>query len=240
MQPKEVFIIDITKPEEELLAGMKQKTRYNIKIAQKHRVFINVIPAQAGIQEGSLDSGSEAGMTNKYIDEFLRLVKITAERDGITPHPESYYRKMFETIPGEILKLYVAEYQGKIIAANIVIHYGNTATYLHGVSANEARNVMAPYLLQWQGIKDAKGAGLIKYDMGGVKISNPKSEIQNPNIHNTKYIIHDTKSWQGITRFKTGFSPGTKPTEFPGSYDVIINSNKYKVYKIISTLRNCF
>ncbi len=77
-------------------------------------------------------------------------------------HPESYYRKMFETIPAEILKLYMAEYENKIIAANIVIHYGNTATYLHGASDNEYRNVMAPYLLQWQAILDAKKAGLNK------------------------------------------------------------------------------
>jgi peptidoglycan pentaglycine glycine transferase (the first glycine) len=221
MQPREVFVIDITKSEEELLAEMKSKTRYNIKVAQKKGVKIIVIPAQAGIQAQRLDSGSEAGMTGRYIDEFIRLVKITAKRDGITPHPESYYRQMFETIPSENIKLYVAEYQEKIIAANIVIYYGNTVIYLHGASDNEYRNVMAPYLLQWQAILDAKKAGLTSYDFGGVKIGGDNS-------------------WQGITKFKTGFSPNTKPIEFPGSHDIIINKKKYYLYRLIQKIKSIF
>lgn len=201
MQPREIFVIDILKSEGELLAEMKAKTRYNIKVAQKHGV--------------SLRTTNSYETTNKKdIKEFLRLVKITAKRDGITPHPESYYRKMFETIPAENLKLYAAEYENKVIAANIIIYYGNTATYLHGASDNEYRNVMAPYLLQWQAILDAKKAGLEKYDFGGVK-------------------TNGDDSWAGITKFKTGFSPNTKPIEFPGSYDIIINSRKYFLYKFI-------
>ena len=218
MQPKEIFVIDITKSEEDLLAGMKQKTRYNIRLAQKHKVFINVIPAKAGIQRDPLDSGSGTGVA-RYIDEFIRLVKITAKRDGITPHPESYYRKMFEIIPPENLKLYVAEYEGKVIAANIIIHYGDTATYLHGASDNEHRNVMAPYLLQWQAILDAKNAGYSKYDFGGVKTG-------------------DDSSWAGITKFKTGFSPNTEPKAFPGSYDIVINPFKYYLYRVLQKFKS--
>ena len=151
MQPREILILDISKSEEELLAGMKQKTRYNIKLAEKRDVKVL------------------ASREKKYIDEFCRLVKITAERDKITPHPENYYRKMFETIPPEILKLYIAEYEGKIIAANLVLFFGKTATYMHGASDNEHRNVMAPYLLQWQTILDAKKSGCNRYDLGGIK-----------------------------------------------------------------------
>lgn len=205
MQPRELFVIDITKPEEQLWAEMKSKTRYNIKVAQKHNVKIRVT------DKSQPDS-------QKYLDKFIELVKITAKRDGITPHPENYYRQMFETIPAENLKLYVAEYQDKIIATNIVIHYGNTATYLHGASDNEYRNVMAPYLLQWQAILDAKKAGLERYDFGGVK-------------------TNGDDSWAGITKFKTGFSPNTKPIEFPGSYDIIINNKKYYLYRLIQKLK---
>jgi peptidoglycan pentaglycine glycine transferase (the first glycine) len=206
MQPKEVFIIDITKSEEELLAEMKSKTRYNIKVAQKHNVKIIVT------DKSQPDS-------QKYLEKFLELVKITAKRDGITPHSESYYRQMFEIIPAENLKLYVAEYENKIIAANIVIYYGNTATYLHGASDNEDRNVMAPYLLQWQAILDAKKTGITKYDFGGVK-------------------TNDDSSWVGITKFKTGFSPETTPIEFLGSYDIVINPVKYYAYRIIQKIKN--
>ncbi len=212
MQSREILVMDIIKSEEELLAGMKPKTRYNIRLAEKKGVRIRIMNYELGIK-------------NDDIDKFVDLVKITAQRDKITPHPESYYRKMLETIPAENLKLYVAEYNDKRIAANIIIHYGNTATYLHGASDNEFRNVMAPYLLQWQAILDAKKAGLIKYDFGGIKTGDIKHETC------------DKNSWEGITRFKTGFAPDTKPIEFPGSYDIILNSSKYKLYKIFQVLK---
>jgi lipid II:glycine glycyltransferase (peptidoglycan interpeptide bridge formation enzyme) len=207
MQPKEVFVIDITKSEEELLAQMKSKTRYNIKIAQKR-----------GVSVYAIINGQDA-ISKSYIDKFIELVKITAKRDGIVPHLENYYRKMFERISGKILKVYIAEYKNRIIAANFVINYGDTATYLHGVSDNEHRNVMAPYLLQWQAILDAKKLELKKYDFGGIKTG-------------------DDNSWTGITKFKTGFSPGTQPVEFPGSYDIIIKRNKYVSYKILRFIKN--
>jgi peptidoglycan pentaglycine glycine transferase (the first glycine) len=206
MQPRELFIINITKSEEDLLASMKQKTRYNIKVAQKHEVSLRT-------------TNSYEATNKKDVEEFLRLVKITAKRDGITPHPEDYYRKMFEIIPAENLNLYIAEHKGKIIAANIMIFYGNTATYLHGASDNEHRNVMAPYLLQWQAILDAKKAGLEKYDFGGIKIG-------------------ANNSWSGITKFKTGFSPNTKSIEFPGSYDIVINYFKYYLYRALQKFKS--
>lgn len=207
MQPKEILVVDITKPEEELLAQMKPKTRYNIRLAEKK-----------GVRAWSMEHRT---WNNKYIKEFLRLMKITARRDKITPHPESYYRKMFEAIPPEILKLYVAEYDSKIIAANIIIHYGKTATYLHGASDSEHRNVMAPHLLQWQAILDAKKAGLERYDFGGIA---------------TSYKLQST-SWSGITRFKTSFSPAAKPIQFPGSHDIIIDQSKYSLYKIFQKIK---
>jgi lipid II:glycine glycyltransferase (peptidoglycan interpeptide bridge formation enzyme) len=178
---------------------MKSKTRYNINLAQKKGVKIT--------------KGANC------IDKFIDLVALTAKRKGIKFHPEDYYRKMIESIPSDILSLYCAEYQNKIIAANIVIFYGNTATYLHGATDDEYRNVMAPYLLQWQAIKDAKKRGFKKYDFGGVKTL-------------------DNNSWSGITKFKLGFSQTAKPIEFPGSYDIAINSFKYYIYRAIQKIKS--
>lgn len=206
MQPREILVLDIAKSEEELLGKMKQKTRYNIKLAEKR-----------GVQTHSVER-----ITQKYVEEFLRLVKITSERDKIKSHPEGYYCKMFETIPSEVLKLYVAEYEGKIITANLVLFFGKTATYMHGASDNAHREAMAPYLLQWQAILDAKKAGCEKYDFGGIK-----TELTN-------------NSWSGITKFKTGFAPDTKPIEFPGSYDIVLNSRKYSLYKILQKIKKLF
>lgn len=210
MQPKEVFIVDISKSEEDLLSLMKPKTRYNIRLAEKKGVEIIVI-----------DNRSDDSL--KFIDEFVRLVKITAERDGIVSHPGGYYRKMFATIPPENLRLYAARYDGKIIAANLVAFFGDTATYLHGASDNENRNLMAPYLLQWIQMKDAKNGGFARYDFGGIKAKNGE---ESGNGH--------LGEWAGITRFKTGFSPKTEPVSFPGSYDIVIDRKRHFAYRMMS------
>ena len=201
MQPKEVFLIDIAKNEEDILSDMKPKTRYNIRLAEKKGVDIR--------------RGSE------YLDDFLRLTGAMAKRQGITPHPDEYYRKMLEVIPEDILKLYVARYQGKIISADLVVFYDGVATYLHGASDDNFRNVMAPHLLKWREIQDAKKAGCKKFDFGGISRSGPT-----------------TTKWAGITKFKLGFSVTAEPTEFLGSYDVVISEGKYKLYKFIQRIKS--
>jgi len=225
MQPKEIFVMDIRKTEEELLAEMKEKTRYNIKLSQKRGVIVKKITND---QETRNKQGSNSNDQNfkNYTEEFLKLIKQTSVRKGIKSHPESYYQKMLEIIPQENLKLYLAEYSGKVIAGTLVIYFGKTATYLHGASSDEFRNVMAPHLLQWQGIQDAKKAGMEKYDFGGIK------------THNSQLITHNSNGWAGITKFKLGFSPNTKPTEFPGSYDIIINPLKYVIYRTLQKIKS--
>lgn len=204
VQPKEVFVLDISKSQAELLAEMKSKTRYNISVAQKKGVVVSAC--------------SKNSINCMQIEmEFLRLTKEMASRQGILAHPESYYKKMLESFPAEMFSIYVAEYEGHIIAANLVLFYGETATYLHGASGNDHRNVMAPFLLQWKAILDAKKRGCTKYDFGGVKIMNNKKPI--------------TNNWEGITNFKLGFSPNTKPFVFPGTYDIVINSRSYALYR---------
>jgi len=235
MQPREIFVVDITKDAETLLSEMKAKTRYNIKLAEKRGVVVSHQPAS------SADKSSVISHKEKHLKEFLKLTKEMATRHGITAHPENYYQKMIETLPSEMLKIYVAEYEvpastrgndhsstrgGKIIAANLVLFYGKTATYLHGASGNAHRDVMAPYLLQWQAILDAKELGFEKYDFGGIK-----STINNQKSKNNK------NTWEGITTFKLGFSPNTVPVEFPGSYDIVVNPRKYAVYRIIQKLK---
>ncbi|EKE20303.1 MAG: methicillin resistance protein [uncultured bacterium] len=232
MQPREVFVIDISKSEEQLLAEMKSKTRYNIGVAKKHGVKISCSGGchsgldpesreikgseiNAGIPDQVRDDNERQNRNDKsfFVEEFLRLTKEMAERQGIAPHPEEYYRKMIEALPENMLKIYSAEFEGKIIASSLVIFFGETATYAHGASSNENRNVMAPFLIQWQAILDAKKAGFKVYDFGGVKTNS------------------NDNSWAGITQFKLGFSPNTKPIVFAGTYDIIVNPRKYAVYR---------
>ena len=223
MQPKEIFVIDIAKSEEKLLSEMKSKTRYNIRLATRNPQLV-----------------THVSRDKRYVDEFLRLVKATADRKGVKFHPENYYRKMLEAINSDIISLYVAKYNNKVIAANLVVFYGDSATYLHGATDDEYRNVMAPYLLQWQAILDAKEKGCKYYDFGGVKIPQPATcNLQpDPNKKATSYKLQVIgNSWSGITKFKLGFSQASKPIEFPGSYDIIINKRKYFFYRIAQKIK---
>lgn len=203
MQPKEILAMDISENAESILIKMKPKTRYCIRVAQKKGVKIF------------------CSREEKYISAFCDLVEATAKRNGIVFHPRAYYQKMIAAIQEDVLKLYCAEYQGNIIAANLVSFFGNTATYLHGASASVCRNTMAPYLLQWQAILDAKEAGCERYDFGGTNTRSKNKEVR-----------IKKSSWEGITRFKVGFSPSTEPMEFLGSYDVVLNYGRYYLYRI--------
>jgi lipid II:glycine glycyltransferase (peptidoglycan interpeptide bridge formation enzyme) len=124
---------------------------------------------------------------------------------------------MLEVFPSEMLRLYCAEYEGEIIAANLVLFCGETATYLHGASGDKHRNVMAPFLLQWQAILDAKEIGCTKYDFGGVQTSG------------VQHKAHSDLT--GVSNFKLGFGPHTETIVFPGTFDMIVNSRAYALYR---------
>jgi len=207
MQPRQIFKIDILKSEEDLLSEMKPKTRYNIRLAIKKGVQIN--------KYSSVDDGF-----NEVMTIFLNILKDTNKRKGIKSHKDEYYEKMLESISSDKIKLYVAEYKNEIIAVNIIIFYKNTATYLHGATSNNYRNVMAPFLLQWQAILDAKEGGYTVYDFGGVKTGEKNS------------------SWEGITRFKLSFSKNMGTFDFLGSYDIIMNPFQYAIYQILQRIKS--
>lgn len=186
IQPRKTLILDITKSEQELLNQMHYKARYNIKLAEK-RVKTQI-----------------SKLKSQNFNDFWRLMAETTKRDKFRPHPKEYYQEMLE-IPG--VELFVAEHQNKIIAANIVVFYNKTAIYLHGASDYEHRNLMAPHLLQWEQIKEAKKHGCAEYDFWGI----------------------DEKKWPGVTRFKKGF--GGREVEYPGAYDLVFNKFWYLIYK---------
>lgn len=203
IQPKCSFVVDITKSEEELLNSMKQKTRYNIGLAQRKEVKVRISSEVADIEA------------------FWQLVKQTSERDSFHPHPKEHYKKMFEIFsPNGTIKLFLAEYDGKIIAANMVSFFGQVCTYLHGASANMYRETMAPYLLQWEAIIEAKKLGFKYYDFGGV---------------NGQTFFNE--KWKGITRFKSGFDSNIKPREHIGVFELVLNPVVYSVYKFVKQIR---
>ncbi|MBP6889579.1 MAG: peptidoglycan bridge formation glycyltransferase FemA/FemB family protein [Candidatus Moranbacteria bacterium] len=201
MQPRENLVIDVSKPEETLLFEMKAKTRYNMRLAAKKEVRVFVTREK------------------KYQEIFFQLIEATAKRQHILPHPKSYYQSMFTVFSEEQLLLFVAEYKGEVLAANLVLFSGDTATYLHGGTNDIHREVMAPILLQWEQIRAAKRRSCRWYDFGGVSTASlaKKQELV-------------MSAWEGITRFKRGFSPGTAPVVFPGCYDIVVDWSRYGLY----------
>ena len=203
IQPQHTLILDITKSEEEILARMKQKTRYNIRLAERKGVKIKKI-SQPNDQE---------------IQTFLNLSSQTSKRDKFQIHPKEYYQKMLKILGANSMAgLFLAEYQNKIIAANIIIFFSDKAVYSHGASSDSHREAMAPYLLHWEQIKEAKKLGCQSYDFWGIeKIKNNGQRTMN-------------KNWTGITRFKKGF--GGEEISYPKSYDIIFDPVKYWIYRI--------
>jgi len=197
IQPRKTQIIDLSKSEDELLSDMKQKTRYNINLARKKNIEI-------------FSSKKE-----EYRKEFLKLIKETARRDKFYIHSYDYYLKMLDILDDERVKseLILAKYNGKIISANIIIFYNKTATYLHGASSNEYRNLMAPYLVHFYTMIEAKKRGFLFYDLWGI----------------------DEKKWPSLTRFKNGF--GGEEVEYVSGYDLVFNKFWYFIYKIASRVR---
>lgn len=208
VQPREIFVMDVSKPDEELLAGMKPKTRYNIRLAEKKGV--RVIVSRDG----------------EYREAFIDLVRATALRKRLVPHPSGYYRKMLDAFLGKTGKLFIALHGDDILGINLVVRHGDTALYLHGGSARMKRECMAPFLLQWTAIRDTRDTGGTWYDFGGVRTKDKGQETR------------DKKDdWEGITRFKTGFAPATATIRFPGAYDLVLDRRAYRSYDMLRFVR---
>lgn len=154
-QPESTLIISLQPSEEEILAQMKPKGRYNIKVAQKHNVKIR-------LSEGKKED----------LQKFYSILMETTARDQFSGHPLDYYENMLEKLGPEKAKLWLAEYNGKAIAGVIATYFGDTATYYFGASSSQNRNTMAPYLLHWEIMKHAKKEGFKYYDMFGIAPEN--------------------------------------------------------------------
>jgi len=167
---KYTFVIDLTKPEKDLLKAMHPKTRYNIKIAEKHNVKIQ-----------------EDGSVNAF-ETYLKLSQETTNRQGFYAHNEKYHRTMWQIMnKAGIAKLWTATYEGVILAAWIVFIHDGVMYYPYGASSREHREVMAPNLLLWKLIKWGKQHGIKTFNLWGALGPNPDS-------HDSWFGFHRFKS----------------------------------------------
>ena len=164
-QPENTLIIDLSQSEDQILSQMKPKGRYYIKVAQKHDVKIRK----------SASPSKDHATFKKDIAAFYALLTQTCKRDGFQIHSKFYYENMLEILaPQNLATLYLAEYKTsesakpQIIAGIIVTHFKDTVTYYFGASVHNFRHLMAPYLLQWEALSQAKKNGFKFYDFLGI------------------------------------------------------------------------
>lgn len=163
------FWIDLKQTEEQMLAAMKPKTRYNIRVAQKHGVQV--------IEDS----------TDKGFMEYLSLLKLTTKRQGFFAHTLSYQQNMWKMMGKTgIAKIMKAIYQDKVLAVWILFLYKDKLYYPYGASSRENREVMASNLLMWEVIRKGKEWGASSFDMWGAL--GPKPDQKDPWIgfHNFK------------------------------------------------------
>ncbi len=208
IQFKNTVLVDLSPSEEEMLARMKQKTRYNVRLAEKKGVALRI-------------------GTQKDISMLYRMYAETSVRDGFVIRDEGYYKTVWEIFmtnaaapvsslqsPIPIAEPLIAEVDGEPVAAIFVFYFAGRAYYIYGMSRNAHREKMPTYLLQWEAMKRAKANGCTVYDLWGA-----------PDV------FDESDSMWGVYRFKEGL--GGKVVRTLGAWDFAPSPLWYKIYSEI-------
>lgn len=194
MQPEYRQIIDLSKSLDQILAQMKPKGRYNINIAKRE-----------GVRVATGD-----------VKTFYKLYTQAASRDKFSARSEKYFQNLIDHFP-EQSEIFIAYHQNLPIAGALIIFWKGVASYLYGGSANESRNVMAPYLLHWHIMQEAKHRNMKHYDLLAIAPSD------------------EPHKFSGLRRFKQQF--GGRQVDITGSWDLVYKPVWYIIYKVAEKLR---
>jgi len=182
IQYRNTVVVDLRPDEAELLAAMKQKTRYNIRLATKKGVTVRF-------------------GDNSDLEAVAQLYLETAERDDFVVRQKDYYLSAWSSMfDAGMAQPVLAEHEGTILAALVLVHFGQKSLYMYGASSSKGRNLMPSYLLQWEAIKWSRQAGYSLYDFWGAP---------------DEFVPED--SMWGVWRFKSGF--GGQVVRHVGAWD---------------------
>jgi peptidoglycan pentaglycine glycine transferase (the first glycine) len=220
IQFKNTVLIDLKPSEEEILARMKQKTRYNIRLAEKKGIMVRI-------------------GTQKDLEMLYRMYAETSVRDGFVIRDADYYKTVWRTfmanapsMPGSagvsnlqslplddrlsipFAEPLIAEVNHEPVAAIFVFYFAGRAYYVYGMSNSSHREKMPTYLLQWEAMKRARAKGCSVYDLWGA-----------PDV------FDERDSMWGVYRFKEGL--GGKVVRTLGAWDFTPNPVWYKLYSEI-------
>lgn len=200
-QPRRTVLISLKSDEEELLAAMKQKTRYNIRLAAKKGVVVRPTEDVRGFHE---------------------MMQTTGNRDNFAVHSLEYYQKVFDIFAPSGKCVLLAAYQEETPLAYLMLFLSGTRSwYFYGASDNNQRNLMPTYLLQWEAMRWAKVQGATEYDLWGIPDAT-ENELE------ANFTNRSDGLW-GVYRFKRGF--GGQIVRSSPAFVKICKPLLYKLYE---------
>jgi lipid II:glycine glycyltransferase (peptidoglycan interpeptide bridge formation enzyme) len=208
MHPEVTWELDITLPEENLLANMRKTTRYLIKQAEKN----------PDIEIVKSDKIEDLGL-------FWPVYVETAKRHRFTVFSEKYLKSEFSSFTSdkEIL-LFLGKYKGEVVSSAIFVFWQGMCFYHHSGSLSKYNKIPVSYLLQWQAIKEAKNRGCKTYNFWGIS----------PELSTESDASRSKHPWAGLSLFKMGF--GGYKKEYVKTQDFVVSA-KYWLNYIIETIR---
>lgn len=200
IQFRNTAMVDLSASEEDILMRMKQKTRYNVRLAEKKGVTVRA---------GSVDD----------LPMLYKMYAETSVRDGFVIRDEGYYMVVWKTYMSNVggqrsepsAVPLIAEVDGEAVAAIFLFIFAGRGYYVYGMSRNAHREKMPTYLLQWTAMKHAKSHGCLTYDLWGA-----------PDV------FDESDSMWGVYRFKEGL--GGDVVRTLGAYDFAPSKFWYTMY----------
>lgn len=220
VQPPSTIVLDIGRSEEEILAGMKSKWRYNVRLAERKGVQVRP-------------------MTAADLPAFHTLMAATGERDGFATHSADYFTAAFHLLAPQHAVFLLAEHEGDPLGAIVVAAAGRTACYLWGASSDRGRNLMPNHALQWAGMRWARSRGATRYDFWGIPdaLGQLAQALAGGDGSGTPCDalpidlekLPEGELW-GVYRFKQGF--GGQIVRTVGAWDTPLDTVGYRVYQL--------
>jgi lipid II:glycine glycyltransferase (peptidoglycan interpeptide bridge formation enzyme) len=207
VQPLSTIHIDLFADKDTILARMKPKWRYNIRLAERKGVTVR--------HGGNAD-----------LPAIQRLMEATSHRDGFAVHSPAYYARATELfVQAGMGTWLIAEHAGEALAAIAVFALGEAAWYMWGASADSARNLMPNHALQWAAMTWAKARGCLTYDLWGI----PDEVGENPEAYAESESWGNDGLW-GVYRFKQGF--GGQVVRYAGAWDMPLSAAGHALYRM--------
>ena len=212
IQPRSTIVVELTPQPEVILARMKSKWRYNVRLAARKRVTVR--------------EGTEADLP-----AFQQLMQETARRDDFAVHSADYHAAAYRLfVPARQAVWLLAEYEGQLLAGIVVFAFGDKAWYFWGASSGQHRNLMPNHALQWAAMRWARERGCRIYDLWGIpdEVGADPAAYEEPENWGTGGL------W-GVYRFKRGF--GGRIVRTIGAWDLVYSAVGYWLYCTAMGLR---